>query len=212
MKRRFAWLIFALLIAGPFSAARADLNSDVDAILGDKAFAKAEFGVAIARLGASNADSKVIYRRNAETPRTPASNMKVVTTSAVLDRLGADFKFRTMLVQHGPDLLLWGDGDPTLGDGDLLKKLGWNTLTVYKNWAAELKKKNIDSVRNVIVDDSVFDQVFYHPNWKESEYPSTYAAEVGGVSFNANTIDVVVQPGAAGKTVGYTIDPPTKYV
>ena len=141
----------------------------------------------------------MIYRHNADTPHTPASNLKIVTTSAFLDHFGADFKFRTMLVLHGQDLLLWGDGDPTLGDGDLLKKVGWNVTTIYKNWADQLKKQQIASIRNVIVDDSIFDTVFYHPNWKENEYTSAFAAEVGGVNFNANCIDVTVQPTSPGR-------------
>ena len=33
------------------------------------------------------------------------------------------------------DLFLIGDGDPTLGDAEMLKKLGWDVDTVFKAWA-----------------------------------------------------------------------------
>jgi D-alanyl-D-alanine carboxypeptidase len=61
------------------------------------------------------------------------------------------------------DLFLIGDGDPTMGDAELLKKVGWDVDTVFIKWAEELKKRGVTSVRNVYVDDSVFDEEFIPP-------------------------------------------------
>ena len=142
----------------------------------------------------------------------PASNLKVVTTSAALDRLGADFKFRTLLVRRGNDLVLVGDGDPTFGDGEMLRKVGWDVTTVYEGWAAQLKKLGVSSVKDVIVDDSVFDETFYHRNWDRKQSDLHYMAQVGGMNLNTNLIDVLVQPGTGGQRVTFSLEPATRYV
>src|SRR5947208_15555542 len=96
--------------------ARAELASDINNVLHDKLLSRAEESVVITRLGTTINDGRVIYKHNSDIPLIPASNLKVITTSAALDRLGPDFKFRTQLVWHAKDLILIGDGDPTFGD------------------------------------------------------------------------------------------------
>src|SRR5690349_19242920 len=137
------------------SLARADLASDVRAVLNDKYLAKAKAGVAIAKLTEGSDKADIIFASNAKTPLIPASNLKLITTAAALDRFGPDFKFRTHLLLKGEDLYLVGDGDPTLGDAEMLKPLGWDVTTIFTIWADELKKKNITSVKNLFIDDSV---------------------------------------------------------
>src|SRR3954469_24360423 len=107
--RLLVLLTFVLLTC----TARADLGGDVRVLLQDKTLSKAEVGIEIVRLGAK---PEVLFRHNSDIPLIPASNLKIVTTSAALDRLGPDFKFRTVLARRGDDLILIGDGDPTLGD------------------------------------------------------------------------------------------------
>src|SRR5207249_2719120 len=110
--RKDAAAVLLLLIT---SIARADLPADIRAILQDKYFTKAAVGVSIVRLGATNSETAVLFKHDSDIPLLPASNLKLLTTSAALDRLGPDFAFRTALFKHGQDLCLLGDGDPTLG-------------------------------------------------------------------------------------------------
>ncbi|HWB52624.1 MAG TPA: D-alanyl-D-alanine carboxypeptidase/D-alanyl-D-alanine-endopeptidase [Tepidisphaeraceae bacterium] len=188
--------------------AQADLNRDVSAILHDRHLARTEVGVAIARLDTGR--GRVVYSSNADVPHTPASNLKIITTSAALNRLGADFKFRTRLIQSGNDLVIVGDGDPTLGDPDLSSGGHASPTAVLQKWVQVLKQRGISSVNNVLVDDAVFDDVFYNPYWPANQYPRVYAAEVAGLSLNANCIDVTVRP-ESGRA-SYTLDPQTQYV
>jgi D-alanyl-D-alanine carboxypeptidase/D-alanyl-D-alanine-endopeptidase (penicillin-binding protein 4) len=197
-----------LLLVAPI--ARADLAGDIAGILHDRYLNKSEVGIAIARL--DRAADEVIYRFESDIPLIPASNLKLVTTSAFLDRVGVDFKFRTVLLMKDGDVLLIGDGDPTLGDTELLKKIGWNVDTVFKSWAEELKKRGITSVRNVLVDDSVFDQKFLHPHWLSRYLGSRYAAQVAGVNLNANCVDFWLKATARGEVVDYTMEPDTHFV
>src|SRR5205823_14847962 len=147
-----------------------------------------------------------------ELPLAPASNMKVITSSAILDALGPDFRFRTLLVKRGDDLVLIGDGDPTFGDGELLKKAGWNTTTVFQNWAQQLKKAGLTSFKRVLVDDSIFDEVMFHPRWDPNQGHSRFSAEVAGMTLNAGCVDLAVRAAAVGKLASYAMNPVTRYL
>src|SRR5215211_112996 len=145
MKRLF-FSTTILLIALALTSARADLNTDVRAVLQDKALAKGETGVVLARVDENRAKPEILFRHNSDIALMPASNLKLITTAAFLDRFGPDFKFRTILAQRGQDLLLIGDGDPSFGDAELLKRVDWESTTVFSNWAAMLKKRGVTSV------------------------------------------------------------------
>src|SRR4051812_18865969 len=120
MKLSHALLLVLALVTG---VARADLAGDIKTILRDKYLSKVDIGISVARLGASSGDADApVYRSESEIPLIPASNLKLVTTSAFLDHFGGDFKFHTVVLAKDGDLFLIGDGDPTLGDVELLKK------------------------------------------------------------------------------------------
>jgi len=191
--------------------ARAGLTEDIRAMIQEKPFAKAELGVQVVQLGKKPGESKILFRHNSDLPLMPASNLKLVTTSAALEKLGPDFKFRTILARKGNDLILIGDGDPTFGDGEAMKRVGWEITTVFKQWVDLLKKQNFTKIENVIVDDSIFDQTFYHPNWDPKQYLEGYRAEVAGMNLNLNLLDFYVRVTTAGENVDYSTDPPTHY-
>ena len=149
-------VLFALL---PFlftGTARADLNSDIRGLVQDKAFAKSEIGVEVLRLGDKPGDSVALFKHNSDIPLMPASNLKLVTTPAVLEKLGPTFKFRTVLAKRGDDLILIGDGDPSFGDGEAMKRVGWDITSVYKQWIELLKKQNVSAIGNVLIDDKAY--------------------------------------------------------
>ena len=210
MKRAARLGVMVVLFLG--SAARADLQGDIDAILKDKLLAKAGVGIEIVRLGGAGGQTPELYQHAGRTPLTPASNLKLATTSAALDRFGPDFKFRTTLLLHDGDLVLIGDGDPSFGDSEYLRRVGWKTTTVFENWAERLKKLNVGSIRDVIVDDSIFDEQFLHPHWPLNQIDHWYVAEVGGVNLNANCITFVIAPTTPRARVEYGLAPNTTYV
>jgi D-alanyl-D-alanine carboxypeptidase/D-alanyl-D-alanine-endopeptidase (penicillin-binding protein 4) len=207
------WLptFFLMLLTTLCASAHADLTGDIDQVLNDKLLSRANVGIDIVRLGRSAADTQGVYEMNPSMPLVPASNLKVITTSAALEQLGADFKFRTMLLQHDGDLILVGDGDPTLGDAEMLKKYNWDVDTVFKAWGAGLAKRQI-TARNILVDDSVFDEQFLHPDWPADQTQKRYVAEIAGLNLNANCIDIYVHPRGFGQIVDFATDPSTGYV
>lgn len=197
----------------PFLSAigHADLRSDIDAVLADKLLQRASVGISMWRLDQPGAKATEVYQHQSHTPLTPASNLKLATTSAALDRLGSDFKFRTLLYLHGSDVVLIGDGDPSFGDAEYLKKVGWKSTQVYETWAAQLKKMNVSEVHNVVVDDSVFDQDTLHARWPVNQIDHWYVAEVGGLNFNINCIDFLIDASQPGR-VRYSTNPSTRYL
>src|SRR5262247_3718494 len=64
--------------------------------------------------------NEVVVDVNSETPRSPASTIKVLTTFAALDMLGPAYTWKTHAYLGGPlangvldgDLILVGEGDP----------------------------------------------------------------------------------------------------
>jgi D-alanyl-D-alanine carboxypeptidase/D-alanyl-D-alanine-endopeptidase (penicillin-binding protein 4) len=210
MKRLVALACLACCLLA--HSAAASVESEVAEVLRDRLLRRAMVGIEVLKLGSKPGDTKPIFQRDADAPLVPASNLKLVTTSAALDRLGPDFRFRTALVLHGEDLVLIGDGDPSFGDQDYLKRFGWDVTTVFADWASHLKKQNPPRIRDVIVDDGIFDESFFHPHWPANQADAKYCAQVGGMNLNANLVFFIVQPGAPGALVSYTLDPPTAYL
>ncbi len=213
LARRAALLSLALAAASV--PARADLSAEIDAALRDPGLARANVGVQVVRLGptpAALAAAHVVYRHDAGLPLTPASNLKLLTTSAALDRFGPGFAFRTQLVLHDGDLILIGDGDPAFGDAELVTRWGGDVTTVFKQWAAQLPRLGVKSVRRVAVDDTVFDgSEMFHPRWPADQRLNRYEAEVAGVNLNANCLDVFVRPTTLGHLVAVQTNPRTAY-
>ncbi len=200
-----AWVaVMCCVLSG---SARGELAGEIDAILADPAYARGKVGVQIVRLGTSAADSRVIYRHADELPLIPASNLKILTTSAFLDRLGPEFKFRTQLVLHDHDLILIGDGDPAFGDAELLTRVGWDVDTVFKHWAEQLKTLNVGPIRNVIVDDGIFESQTFHPNWRLEHRLESYEPEVAGLNLNTNCLDFFLRSTRPGEPVNFLTNP-----
>jgi serine-type D-Ala-D-Ala carboxypeptidase/endopeptidase (penicillin-binding protein 4) len=206
----FVACLFALLLAS--LTAHAEIDAQISAVLHDRLLNRAEESIEIIRLGSTPADGKLLYRHNSDIPLVPASNLKVLTTSAALDRLGPDFKFRTQLVLHNGNLILIGDGDPTFGDVELLSRVGWDVNTVFKNWATGLKQMNLPDVKDVVVDDSIFDSEFLHPHWPLDQVQKRYMAEVAGMNLNANCVDFYIRTNAPGQLVTALMNPSTQYI
>jgi serine-type D-Ala-D-Ala carboxypeptidase/endopeptidase (penicillin-binding protein 4) len=202
---------FLLILVTPL-VSRAEMSSEIEAVLRDKVLSRAQESITVERLGGKVGQSTRIYSHQSGEPMIPASNLKVITTSAALDQLGGDFKFRTQLVFHDGDLILIGDGDPTFGDAELLNKVGWDVMTVFNNWAGALKKINLPAVRNIVVDDSIFEENFLHPRWPADQVQKRYMAEVAGMNLNANCLDVFVKITSPGRVVNYSLNPPTQFV
>ena len=180
-----------------------DLRASVDRLLDAPQFENATWGVKVVNL----LSGEVLYERNARKSFVPASNMKLYTSAAALNQLGPGFTYETRLyafgsvvdsVLHG-HLVVRGSGDPTIGgrynDGDL--------TATFRDWADSLRDHGIARINGGIVgDDDVFDDVGLGVGWNWDDETYWYSAEVGGLVFNDNCVDVTItgtSPGRAGE-------------
>ena len=210
-------IALASAAAGTPPPARAGVAADIDAALATPALARAAVGVQVVRLGPTPGDAhlvpQLVYRHDAGLPLTPASNLKLLTTSAAVDQLGPEFAFHTRLVQHGADLILVGDGDPALEDAELIARPhAGGAGPVLGRWAGGLRGAGVPRVGRVSVDDSVFDPgELFHPHWPADQRLLRYEAEVAGLNLNFNCLDVYVRPTSAGRMVDVRTVPATAY-
>src|SRR5262249_18440668 len=96
---------------------------------------------------------EIVRSLHPDTPRSPASTVKTVTTFAALDLLGPAFTWHTRaLARNAPeggvlpgDLYLQGGGDPYM------------TLERWWSFAQELRARGVKSIRgDVVIDDSAY--------------------------------------------------------
>lgn len=166
---------------------------------------------------------------DADEPRIPASNMKLVTTAASLELLGPGFVFSTELSEvsprdyHGraydPDkhrdgaLVIVGSGDPGLGDPKLLREhLGIDAEQLLAMWVDAVAETGKTRFEAIVIDDRVFDQRFVHPSWPIEQLNRWYCAEVAGINFHDNCIDVIPQPTRLGLAPAITIFPEAPFL
>jgi serine-type D-Ala-D-Ala carboxypeptidase/endopeptidase (penicillin-binding protein 4) len=210
MTRRLFSLLFLLAFISTLQAApKSSLSKNIDAILAKYKVKKTSAGILIT----SPKEGSVYYALNPDTPRIPASNMKLFTTAVALDVMGPDYVFTTPLtlvgdvkegVLHG-HIWVSGRGDPTISErfhkGDRYR--------VFKQWADLLIAKGIKRVTGSVVgDDNYFDDQVRNPDWDEGNLGEWFGAPVSALSFNDNCVDVYWK---AGKKIGskarYSINP-----
>ncbi len=184
-------------------ASATELKRQIAAILDDHATPGSRQGAFVKVMGSG----RVLYSRNGTTPMVPASNMKVLTTAAALDRLGSKFRYRTELVGPTPDrqgvvrgnLYLRGSGDPTL-----TPPYSQPATEPFVFFAQQLKARGVRQVvGDVVADDSAFDREFVARGWLDRYRLDSYAAPVAALSLNGNVVEVIIS------AEGISTNPPT---
>ena len=112
-------------------------------------------------------DGQVLAARSADAPLIPASTMKVLTTMAALDTLGADRSFVTSVVRVAPGrIVLVGGGDPMLTDKTSTADYRPASLQkLAKATASALKAAGRTSVA-LRYDADLFSGPTFNPEWK----------------------------------------------
>ena len=88
---------------------------------------------------------RVVASHNADTPRSPASTIKTVTTYAALDMLGPAFLWQTRAWVRDGDLILQGGGDPYM------------TMERWWSFVQGLRAQGLKSIRgDIVIDNGAF--------------------------------------------------------
>ncbi|MEV0319189.1 D-alanyl-D-alanine carboxypeptidase/D-alanyl-D-alanine-endopeptidase [Streptomyces sp. NPDC050658] len=191
---------------------RSGLPEAIDTILGDPRMEGGAASVVVA--DATSGD--VLYRHLPSGRLMPASNTKLLTSAAAMERLGPDHRFTTDVLtdgkQHGNvlsgDLYLRGTGDPTTLAED------------YDRLAAKIADAGVRRVSGrLVADDTRFDDRRIGDTWSGDDEFSYYAAQISALSvapdtdYDTGTVVVEATPGArAGDRPKVTVSPKTDYV
>lgn len=179
----------------PSGVSTGELQKNIDQILGGPTLARGTWGIVVR--SASRDDT--LYSLNADRLLTPASTLKVLTLAVAADRLGWDFRFRTLLLHTGTvqngvlngDLIVKGFGDPTIDNWDGAAD------RLFDDWAARLKQLGIRTVAGRIIgDDNAFEDDGLGSGWAWDDLGNSYATAVSGLQFNENSVQVIVRAGA----------------
>src|SRR5437870_6348501 len=184
----------------PVTLRNPTLAREIDRLIDESGLAQARWGVVVK----SMADGRIVYSRNGDKLFTPASNMKIYTTSVALDLLGADYRWRTSVYadkqpdQNGViegDLILYGRGAP-----DLLS-FRKGSVPSLADLADQLYQRGVRRVRgNVIGDDSHFRGNAYGDGWQWTDLQWYFGAEPSALTVDANAFELTITPSAKTKT------------
>jgi D-alanyl-D-alanine carboxypeptidase/D-alanyl-D-alanine-endopeptidase (penicillin-binding protein 4) len=200
--------------------ANASLDQQIDKILAASDARRGEWGIQVVEL----ASGKSLYERNADHLFIPASNMKMFTTAAALEKLGPDYIFHTTVESDTApdpqgrvwDLYLVGRGDPNLGVRTFPYTYHGPAQPADKflqELADQVAARGVRSVvRKLIADDSYFVWEPFAPNWAADDLDWGYGAPVSALAFNDNLLTLHVKPVAkAGDEAQVRLDPVADY-
>ncbi|WP_445300901.1 D-alanyl-D-alanine carboxypeptidase/D-alanyl-D-alanine endopeptidase [Microcoleus sp. BR0-C5] len=166
-----------------------ELGAQVDAIANRPEFSRSRWGILIQPLSST----ATLYSRDAQKYFIPASNAKLLTTAAALQKLGADFRIKTSVYSgENGSLYVAGRGDPSIAEPQL------------KSLAQQLKQRGISQVNQLIGDDSYFQGSAVNPNWEWEDAQAGYGAPINSLIFNQNAIDLLLSPQAIGQPLKVT--------
>jgi D-alanyl-D-alanine carboxypeptidase/D-alanyl-D-alanine-endopeptidase (penicillin-binding protein 4) len=198
-------------VPSPSVQTLAELQSKISEILAKPELSSAMVGVKVVSLD----NGRVLFEENAHKLLRPASNMKLYTVAAALDRLSPDYRFVTSVFATMPpdasgvvrgNLTIYGRGDPSIAarfnNGDYMKAI--NDL------AARIAAAGVKRVEGDLIGDETF---FVGPKhgagWTWEDLTWYYGAEITPLTVNDNALDLFVKPGpVVGQPAVITTGPP----
>ncbi|HJU70557.1 MAG TPA: D-alanyl-D-alanine carboxypeptidase/D-alanyl-D-alanine-endopeptidase [Paucimonas sp.] len=148
---------------------------------------------------------KALVAFNPDTPFSPASTMKLVTTNAALELLGPAFTWKTQAyadgVQSGDvlqgNLVIKGSGDPK--------------LVTEKFWLflRQIRARGVREITgDLVLDRSAFEEVAYDPAGFDGDPSKPYNAGADALLLNYETLRLRFAPDESQGMVNVTVDPP----
>ena len=210
----------AIALAGVGSASADTTATASDAALVatlDQVFANSRLaGSTTAMQVRDAATGAVVYSHNADQRVIPASNEKLMTSTAAMEVLGTGYRFHTVASYSGTrsgttvtgSVYLHGQGDPTM------------TYAQFDALATAVAKSGIKKFTgSLVADDSWFDHVPLGLDWSWQDETFADNAAISALTvaadanFNTGAISVQDKPGAAvGKPAVLTLTPANSVV
>ena len=215
-KRKISLLVYLLLFCISSAVAQQpktlpELQTRIKEVLEKPELSSAMVGIKVVSLD----NGRVLFEENAMKLLRPASNMKLYTVAAALDRLSPDYRFSTSVyastrpdaagIVHG-NLTIYGRGDPSIAarfnNGDYIKGIDDLATRIV---AAGVKRVEGD----IVGDESYFVGPKYGGGWDWEDLTWYYGAEITPLTVNDNALDLFIKPGTAiGQLALITTGPP----
>ncbi len=162
---------------------QADLTNQINQIIEDDKFKRSRWGILIQTLDSG----ETLYELESSKYFTPASNVKLLTTAAVLLEFGSEFRFQTPVYitensSNVKTLRLVGKGDPSL------------TTQELENLAKYLKDQGVRSIEQLIVESGELYNWEINPTWEWEDIQYYYAPSVNNLILNENAVILTLIP------------------
>ena len=150
--------------------------------------------VAIWAVSVRDENGKELAAVNSDRLMVPASNMKLLTSAALLEVLGPEFRFETQMYGNGEitentwigDIIIVGSGDPSIGVDRIN---GGDGFAAFDSLYKQLEQLGIKQIQGKLIGNtSIFDDQSLPPDWPWYDLPFYYAPEIGALNFNLNTV------------------------
>jgi D-alanyl-D-alanine carboxypeptidase/D-alanyl-D-alanine-endopeptidase (penicillin-binding protein 4) len=196
------------------------LDRRIDKILSSSDARRGAWGIEVVELPSG----RPLYQRDADHLFIPASNMKMFSTAAALEKLGPDYTSRTTVESDTPpdaqgrvpSLYIVGRGDPNLGRRTFpytYHSAEQPAEAFLEELAAQVKARGLREIEGTLVaDDSYFLWEPFAPNWAADDLEWGYGAPVTALAFNDNALTLRVKPGAkVGDPAAASLEPLADY-
>lgn len=175
---------------------RRGLAAIVDSVTSSPALRRTTFGIEV--LDASS--GRVVYALNPDRHLIPASNTKLVATSAAMTLLGPDWRYHTGVYALGLDssgsargVLVVPDGDPTWAPPFVP-----DAFTVPAALADSIRAAGVQRIDgDLVVDASGFERAGVQRSWNLGDMVWYYGAPTSALALDEGTRSYIVVPGLA---------------
>jgi len=173
----------------------AQLSSAINTIINRPQFSRVRWGILVKTLSSE----QVLYSQDSQKYFIPASNMKLFTTAAALQQLGADFRIRTSIYDDGNGVLrVVGRGDPSFKNAQ---------LTILSK---QLYQQGIRQINQLIADDSYSQGEVINSSWEWEDIQADYGAPVNSLIINENAATLTISPQTIGQPLKLEWAEPTE--
>ncbi len=159
------------------------LASSIDQTIREEGLDRSQLGILVTGLNSN----QEFYNLNSDRSIVMASNVKLLTSAAILHQLGADYRIRTSIYDPGDNsLVAIGRGDPSL-DNAQFQRLG-----------QQLQNQGKGNINLLIGDDSYFQGNLFNPAWAWADIESGDAPPVSSLIVNQSYVYLNLAPQRVG--------------
>lgn len=197
LKRVHRIFFIALMVVGFLGSHAAfaqvsSLSPEVEEIFQQSRASNAFWSVVV-----RDSSGQLLEAHNPDKLVRPASNLKLLTSAAVLNELGEDYTFKTRMYGYGHqegrtwrgDIIIQGSGDPSIS-GTFFDEDRFHVFEKFYSVLDSLGISRIDG--NLIGNTSFFDDEPYPKGWNWDDLTYYYGVEISALSFNENAVDLQV--------------------